>query len=218
MRPSERSPFNGNILVMATSDARQAAVLIAGPPASGKSTVAASLARTLGAAVIDQDVATGPLVNIIGSLIDVNDIDDPRLAALTRTARYETITCLAEDNLGAGRTVLLVAPFTEERKNLHAWEELSRRLRQAGAVTVTMVWLDLSRDELLRRMHARGADRDADKLRGEQRFIDQLHLGPPVGPHIPIHAVGSVDQLVHRIVLQLRADFSLPSSGLGDIA
>jgi hypothetical protein len=114
--------------------------------------------------------------------------------------------------------VLLVAPFTEERKNLHAWEELSRRLRQAGAVTVTMVWLNLSRDELLRRMQARGADRDADKLRGEQPFIDQLHLGPPVGPHIPIHAVGSVDQLVHRIVLQLRADFSLPSSGLGDIA
>jgi predicted kinase len=218
MRPSGRSAFNGNILNMATSDARQAAVLIAGPPASGKSTVAASLARTLGAAVIDQDVATGPLVNIIGSLIDVNDIDDPRLATLTRTARYETIACLAEDNLRAGRTALLVAPFTEERKNLHAWEELSRRLRQAGAVTVTMVWLNLSRDELLRRMHARGAGRDAGKLTAEQRFIDQLHLGPPVGPHIPIHAVGSVDQLVHRIVLQLRADFSLPSSGLGDTA
>jgi hypothetical protein len=157
-------------------------------------------------------------ISIIGSLIDVDDIDDPRLATLTRTARYETITCLAEDNLRAGRTVLLVAPFTEERKNLDAWEELSRRLRHAGALTVTMVWLDLSRDELLRRMHARGADRDADKLRGEQRFIDQLHLGPPVGPHIPIHAVGPVDQLVHRIMLQLRADFSLPSSGLGDIA
>jgi predicted kinase len=204
--------------LMYEGDARPAAVLIAGPPASGKSTVAASLARTLGATLIDQDVATGPLISIIGSLVNVNDIDDPRLAKLTRGARYETLTCLGEDNLRAGRTVLLVAPFTEERKNLHAWEELSRRLRQAGAVTVTMVWLNLSRDELLRRMQARGADRDADKLRGEQPFIDQLHLGPPVGPHIPIHAVGSVDQLVHRIVLQLRADFSLPSSGLGDIA
>ncbi len=203
---------------MATTDARPAAVLIVGPPASGKSTVAASLARTLGAALIDQDVATGPLVNVIGSLVNVDDIDDPRLATLTRAARNETLTCLGEDNLRLGHGVLLVAPFTEERKDLEAWEELNRRLRQAGAVTVTMLWLYLSRDELLRRMHARGADRDADKLRGEQRFIDQLHLGPPVGPHIPIHAVGSVDQLVHRIVLQLRADFSLPSSGLGDIA
>jgi predicted kinase len=209
---------DGSILGMATPDARPAAVLIAGPPASGKSTVAASLARTLGAALIDQDVATEPLVNVIGSLVNVDDIDDPRLATLTRAARYETITCLGEDNLRLGHGVLLVAPFTEERQDLEAWEELSHRLRQAGAVTVTMAWLNLSRDELLRRMQARGADRDADKLRGEQPFIDQLHLGPPVGPHIPIHAVGSVDQLVHRIVLQLRADFSLPSSGLGDIA
>jgi predicted kinase len=209
---------DGSILGMATPDARPAAVLIAGPPASGKSTVAASLARTLGAALIDQDVATEPLVNVIGSLVNVDDIDDPRLATLTRAARYETITCLGEDNLRLGHGVLLVAPFTEERQDLEAWEELSHRLRQAGAVTVTMVWLYLSREELLHRMRARGAGRDAGKLTAAQRFIDQLHLGPPVGPHIPIHAVGSVDQLVHRIVLQLRADFSLPSSGLGDIA
>jgi predicted kinase len=209
---------DGSILGMATPDARPAAVLIAGPPASGKSTVAASLARTLGAALIDQDVATEPLVNVIGSLVNVDDIDDPRLATLTRAARYETITCLGEDNLRLGHGVLLVAPFTEERQDLEAWEELSHRLRQAGAVTVTMVWLYLNREELLHRMRARGAGRDAGKLTAEQRFIDQLHLGPPVGPHIPIHAVGSVDQLVHRIVLQLRADFSLPSSGLGDIA
>jgi predicted kinase len=209
---------DGSILSMATTDARPAALLIAGPPASGKSTVAASLARTLRATLIDQDVATGPLISIIGSLVNVNDIDDPRLATLTRAARYETITCLGEDNLRLGQGVLLVAPFTKERKDLEAWEELSHRLRRAGAGAVTMVWLYLSREELLHRMHARGADRDVEKLRGEQRFIDQLHLGPPVGPHIPIHAVGSVDQLVHRIVLQLGADVSLPSSGLGDIA
>jgi predicted kinase len=203
---------------MGSTDARPAAVLIAGSPASGKSSVAAALARTLAATLIDQDVATGPLVSIIGSLINVNDIDDPRLATLTRAARYETLTCLGEDNLRAGRTVLLVAPFTEERKNLRAWEELNRRLRKAGAFSVTMVWLYLSREELLRRMQARGADRDAGKLSGQQRFLDQLDLETPVGPHIPVHAVGSIDQLVHPIVLQLRAEFSLPSRGLGDIA
>jgi hypothetical protein len=74
-----------------------------------------------------------------------------------------------------------------------------------------MIWLYLSREELLQRMRTRGADRDEPKLSREQRFIDQLDLGPPVGPHIPIHAVGSVDQIVHSIVMQLRADFALPS-------
>jgi hypothetical protein len=60
-------------------------------------------------------------------------------------------------------------------------------------------------------MRARGAERDEAKLNKEQRFIDQLDLGPPVGPHIPIHAVGSVEQIVRSIVMQLGADFAQPS-------
>jgi len=75
-----------------------------------------------------------------------------------------------------------------------------------------MVWLYLSREELLQRLQVRGADRDAAKLRSEQRFIDQLELGPPAGPHIPVHGVGSVDAIVRSIVKQLRADPALPST------
>src|SRR5512133_1249545 len=198
--------------LMSKRDARPGALLIAGPPASGKSTVGASLARTLRATLIDQDMATGSLLSVIEPLVNVDDIDDPRLATLTRAGRYETITQLAEDNLRVGNTVLLVAPFTEERKNLHAWEELVDRLHRAASGTVAMIWLYLSREELLQRMRARGADRDAAKLRREQRFIDQLDLGPPVGPHISIHALGSVDQIVRSIVMQLGADFVLPST------
>ena len=140
---------------MGKGDAPPAALLIAGPPASGKSTVAASLARTLGATLIDQDIATGPLLSVIGSLINIDDIDDPRLATLTRADRYETITWLAEDNLRVGNTVVVVAPFTAERTNLRAWEDLSHRLQRATEGAVTMVWLYLSREELLQRMRAR---------------------------------------------------------------
>jgi predicted kinase len=197
---------------MGIADARPAAILVAGPPASGKSTVGAALAKTLGATLIDQDVATAQLLSIIESLVNVDDLDDPQLAALTRTARYETVTRLAEDNLRLGNTVLLVAPFTAERKNLPAWQELCHRLRRAGGGAVAMVWLYLSREELLQRLRVRGAVRDAAKLRSEQRFIEQLELGPPVGPHIPVHAVGSVDAIVHSIIMQLRAELALPST------
>jgi len=197
---------------MGIADARPAAILVAGPPASGKSTVGSALAKTLGATLIDQDVATGQLLSIIESLVNVDDLDDPQLAALTRTARYETVTRLAEDNLRLGNTVLLVAPFTAERKNLPAWQELCHRLRRAGGGAVAMVWLYLSREELMQRLRVRAADRDAAKLGGEQRFLDQLELGPPVGPHIPVHAVGSVDAIVHSIIMQLRAELALPST------
>jgi predicted kinase len=209
---------NGSILIMGIAAARPAAILVAGPPASGKSTVAAALAKTLGATLIDQDVATGQLLSVIESIVNVDDIDDPQLAMLTRTARYETVTRLAEDNLRLGNTVLLVAPFTAERKNLSAWQELCHRLHRAGGCAVAMIWLYLSREELLQRLRVRGADRDAAKLRSEQRFLDQLELEPPVGPHIPVHALGSVDAIVHSIVMQLRADLAPAVDGIGDIA
>ena len=39
-----------------------------------------------------------------------------------------------------------------------------------------MIWLYLSREELLQRMRARAADRDKPKLNREQEFLDRLEL------------------------------------------
>src|SRR6266567_2151723 len=50
---------------------RLAAILIGGPPATGKSTMAAALAPRLGAALLDLDVATGPLTRVISGLTGV---------------------------------------------------------------------------------------------------------------------------------------------------
>jgi predicted kinase len=47
---------------------RLAAILIGGPPATGKSTLAEALAPRLGAALLDLDVATGPLTRVISGL------------------------------------------------------------------------------------------------------------------------------------------------------
>jgi predicted kinase len=81
---------------------RLAAVLVAGPPATGKSTLAAALAPRLGAALLDLDVATGPLTRVVSGLAGVHDLDDPVLAGLTRDARYDTLLGLADANLRAG--------------------------------------------------------------------------------------------------------------------
>ena len=49
------------------------------------------MARRLGAALIDQDTATAPLVAVVSELVGVSDLDDIRLAGPTRAARYETV-------------------------------------------------------------------------------------------------------------------------------
>src|SRR5580692_5294569 len=70
---------------------RAAAVLIGGPPATGKSTLAAALAPEMGAALLDLDVVTGPLTRVVSGLVGVRDLEDPVLAGLTRAARYDTL-------------------------------------------------------------------------------------------------------------------------------
>src|SRR5712671_7588550 len=122
---------------------RPSAVLVGGPPATGKSTVAAALAPRLGAALLDLDVATGPLTRVVSGLIGVRDLDDPVLAGLTRDARYDTLLDLADANLRAGLPVVLVAPFSRERAEPSAWAATARRL----ATYPTMVWLYLPPQE-----------------------------------------------------------------------
>ena len=142
---SGRSPLGetarrGSIGHMPSNDPPLPVVLLTGPPASGKSTVGRALARHLRAALVDQDTATAPLTAVVAELVGVDDLDDHRLAGPTRAARYETVAALAEDNLRVGTPVVLVAPFTAERRDVLAWDALGGRLRAAGGSPL-LVWL-----------------------------------------------------------------------------
>jgi predicted kinase len=163
---------------------RLAAILIGGPPATGKSTLAEALAPRLGAALLDLDVATAPLTRVISGLTGVHDLDDPDLAGLTRTARYDTLLGLAAANLRAGRPVVLVAPFSTERADPSAWATSTRRL----VAESTLVWLHLPRDELVRRLTRRAETRDENKIRDPASFLTALDLAPPSVPHLALDA------------------------------
>jgi hypothetical protein len=190
---------------------RLAAVLVGGPPATGKSTLAQALAPQLGAAVLDLDVATGPLVRVVSELIGVHDLDDPALAKLTRTARYDTLLDLADANLRAGRPVILVAPFSAERTQPAAWAATTRRLtadrvmgdRVMGDRVMgdpTMVWLYLPPDELVRRLTRRALDRDENKIADPESFLSGLDLAPPAIPHLALDASQPTATLVQSIL------------------
>jgi predicted kinase len=161
-----------------------AAVLIGGPPATGKSTLAMALAPRLDAAVLDLDTATGPLTRVVSELAGVHDLDDPVLAGLTRAARYETLLGLAEANLTAGRSVVLVAPFSAERARPAAWSAVTQRL----AAPAVMVWLHLPPAELVRRLTGRALARDAGKLSDPAAYLTGLDLRPPAVSHLAVDA------------------------------
>jgi predicted kinase len=165
-------------------------VLLSGPPASGKTNLSHLVARQLHAAVIDQDVATGPLVRVVQQLAGVDDLDDERLAGLTREPRYRVVLDLAVDNLATGMPVVLVAPFTAERSDPTAWAAAHGRLVAAGGAPL-LVWLRLEPTEVLRRLRERGATRDAAKLADEAAYLARLAVTacrPPVVSHLALDA------------------------------
>lgn len=174
---------------------KPAAVLIGGPPATGKTTLATALAPRLGAALLDLDVATGPLTRVVSDLIGVHDPDDPALARLTRAARYDTLLGLAEANLQAGRPVVLVAPFSAERAQPSAWASTTHRLPGA-----TMVWLYLAPDELIERLTRRALARDQNKIRDPVSFLTGLDLEPPAIPHLALDASQPTATLVKSVL------------------
>jgi predicted kinase len=161
----------------------------------------AALARRLGAALVDQDTATAPLVAVVADLVGVEDLDDQRLAGPTRRARYETVTALAEDNLRVGIPVVLVAPFTDERRDPDAWAALDRRLRAAGG-TPLLVWLQLRPTTAIQRLRARGAARDL-AVADPAAFIAGLDLAAPAGPHVTVDGESPTDDILRRVLAAL---------------
>ncbi|MGA8211373.1 MAG: AAA family ATPase [Nocardioidaceae bacterium] len=180
---------------------RPRAVLVSGPPGSGKSTVGRLVAGRLGAALLDLDTATASLTAVIGRLHGTDDLDDPEVVRLTRAARYEAVTALAEDNLAAGTGVVLVAPFSAERRDPASWATLESRLVGAGAAA-SLVWLRISPAEVLRRVGQRGAARDAGKRRGD--WLAGLDLSPPLVPHLVVDAHLAPPVVAERILASLR--------------
>jgi predicted kinase len=182
-----------------------AAVLIGGPPATGKTTLAMALAPRLDAALLDLDVATAPLMRVVSKLTGLHDLDDPALAGLTRDARYDTLLGLAAANVAAGRPVVLVAPFTLERSRVSAWAATTKRIPGSA----TMVWLYLKPVELVRRLTERGLARDESKLRDPASYLTGLDLEPPAIPHLALDASQPTTTLVTAVLDHLSRQGSL---------
>ena len=144
------------------------AIVVSGPPGSGKTTLASSLAAALGYAIADLDTVTGPLTEIALELsADPGDGLDSPAGRRLRAARYTTLLDLARANLALGIGVVLAAPFTTERRSSAAWEAATSRLGvDPGGGEVALLYLSVPAGVLHRRLSLRAAPRDRAKLRG----------------------------------------------------
>jgi predicted kinase len=138
-----------------------AAVIVSGPPGSGKTTLATALASALHYAIMDLDIVTGPLTRTVLRVAtgDETAIDSPTGVAL-RARRYETLLQVAAANLAVGTGVVIAAPFTAERSSPERFEEVVRSLRS----DVALLYIEAPEDVVHDRLAQRNAARDRAKL------------------------------------------------------
>lgn len=163
------------------------ALFVAGAAASGKTTLAAATARRLHAALLDLDVLTGPLVEVLGELSGAGPVPGhPGMARHARTARYDALLETALDNARIGTPTVLVAPFTTERADPQAWKDLAERFRELK-VEPRLVWVDCPPQLILTRMRQRGAVRDRYTLAMPEQVRNAAGVAPE-SPHIRVDA------------------------------
>ncbi|MFB2556939.1 HAD-IA family hydrolase [Herbiconiux liangxiaofengii] len=171
-------------------------IVVAGAAGSGKSTLGLELARDLGAALLDLDTLTNPVLEGLGgALADGAHWNDPSLRPVIRPARYAALRATLTDQVRAGSDAVLVAPFTAELTGGVEWQQLV----EAAGETPHVVWLRADPELLSARRRARGADRDA-------HVVDPPATAPVV-EHLELDAsLPTADQLE-----QVRRRFGLPA-------
>ena len=160
---------------------RQTATVVCGNAGVGKSTLGARLAAEQRAVLLDMDTCSERLARLVlrAHGLDENDRDSPEYKRLLRAPVYETVFDIAHANL-AHAPVVIVGPFTQERRDPHwpAW--LGERL---GA-PIEIVYVHCAPAEQRRRIEARGNPRDAAKLAAWDEYAAHGEdAGLPPFPH-----------------------------------
>lgn len=133
-------------------------IAVAGIPGSGKTTIGRAAARLLGAALLDLDVLTNPLLQRLSDAVGADGfLGHPALGGATRRARYECLAGVAADLLTGGLPVVAVAPFTDELAESPQWQAFCAL---AHAPTALLVQVQVPAEVAVDRRRRRGLPRD----------------------------------------------------------
>jgi sugar-phosphatase len=163
---------------------------VAGPAGSGKTTLGRALAQRLGAAMVDLDSVTNPLLDGLADVVAPGSHwNDPALRVRVRPARYAALMAVAADQVAAGLDAVLVAPFTAELRGGTEWQLLTEAVSPAP---VRVAWLRADESLLRQRVAQRQEPRDVVRTAAD--------LEPPTVEHTVVDASASTATQVAQLL------------------
>ncbi|NQX33197.1 HAD-IA family hydrolase [Herbiconiux sp. VKM Ac-2851] len=176
-------------------------IVVAGAAGSGKSTLGLELARSLGAALLDLDSLTNPVLEGLGQELSAGaHWNDPALRPVVRPARYAALRAALADQVRAGVDAVLIAPFTAELAGGPEWQQLV----EAAGGPPEVVWLRASPALLAERRGLRAAARDV-------HVVDPPADAEPQVPHLVVDASLSTAQQLASVRRRLGGGRPLPA-------
>ncbi len=154
-------------------------ILVASPPACGKTFVSEMIAKSLEHIVyLDKD----DLGDLICAAFSVSgnelDMDGDFYINNLRPSEYSSILNIAFSALRFENYVILNAPFGKEVRDIEYMRMLKDRANENGAKLV-LIWVSASTDVCYERMKKRNSPRDTLKLQNWDEYVKKTNYTPP---------------------------------------
>ena len=167
-------------------------VLVAAPPACGKTYASELIAKNLEHTVyLDKDDLSELVRTSFAVADEAFDMDGDFYITNIRASEYSTILNIALSSLRFEDTVILNAPFGKEVRDSEYIRSLKRRVNSMNAELI-LIWVSAPTNVCRERMAKRGYERDLLKLASWDDYVKKINYTAPVA----LEEDGCVDKMM----------------------